>query len=82
MGNRDALDSEEMIQYVLSCWDDETGEPSCPSRGESSAELDTGTFGAHPGHDGHLLGTLSGIQILVMQDALDRADVESIVKCE
>lgn len=82
MGNRDALDREEMIQYVLSCWDDEAGEPSYPPRGESSAELDKGTFGAHPGHDGHLLGTLSGIQILVMQDALDQADVESIVKCK
>lgn len=82
MGHKEALDREEMIQYVLSCWDDEAGELSCTSRGFSSAQLDIGTFGAHPGHDGHLLGTLSGIQILVMQDALDRADVESIVKCE
>lgn len=82
MGHRGALNREEMIQYVLSCWDDEAGELGYLSPEESSAELDTGTFGAHPGHDGHLLGTLSGIQILVMQDALDRADVESIVKCE
>jgi geranylgeranyl transferase type-2 subunit beta len=82
MGHKDALDREEMIRYVLSCWDDEAGELSCHSRGESSAEIDTGTFGAHPGHDGHLLGTLSGIQILVMQDALNRADVESILKCK
>ncbi|ODN74543.1 hypothetical protein L202_06914 [Cryptococcus amylolentus CBS 6039] len=37
-----------------------------------------GTFGPHPGHDGHILATLSGIQVLLMQDALDRADVERI----
>ncbi|KAK1925313.1 terpenoid cyclases/protein prenyltransferase alpha-alpha toroid [Papiliotrema laurentii] len=63
MGTPDALDREEMINYVLRCWDDEAG-----------------TFGAHPGHDGHILGTLSGIQILVMQDALNRADTERITK--
>lgn len=41
-----------------------------------------GTFGAHPGHDGHILGTLSAIQILVIQDALDRADIDRIVNCK
>ena len=41
-----------------------------------------GTFGAHPGHDGHILATLSAIQILVMQDALKRIDVERIVTCK
>ena len=45
-------------------------------------KLMSGTFGAHPGHDGHILGTLSGIQILVMQDALHQADTESIVRCK
>lgn len=41
-----------------------------------------GTFGAHPGHDGHILGTLSAIQILVIQDAVDKADVDRIVACK
>jgi geranylgeranyl transferase type-2 subunit beta len=41
-----------------------------------------GTFGAHPGHDGHILGTLSTIQILVIQDAVDKADVDRIVACK
>ncbi|KAF9523298.1 rab geranylgeranyltransferase [Crepidotus variabilis] len=59
----DALDREEMIEFVMSCWDEETG-----------------AFGAHPQHDGHLLSTLSAIQILIMQDALDRLDVDRIVK--
>jgi geranylgeranyl transferase type-2 subunit beta len=45
-------------------------------------ELMVGCFGAHPGHDGHILGTLSGIQILVMQDALDRADTDRILHCQ
>ncbi|ORY27870.1 terpenoid cyclases/protein prenyltransferase alpha-alpha toroid [Naematelia encephala] len=63
MGRQDALDREEMIKYVLSCWDEVAG-----------------TFGAHPGHDGHILGTLSGIQILIMQDAIDRVDVDRITK--
>jgi prenyltransferase beta subunit len=44
--------------------------------------LTIGTFGAHPGHDGHILGTLSGIQILVIQNALDRVDLDRIVSCE
>ena len=44
--------------------------------------LMAGCFGAHPGHDGHILGTLSGIQILVMQDALDRADTDRILSCQ
>jgi len=63
MNHKDALDREEMIDFVMSCWDD-----------------DTGAFGAHPGHDGHILPTLSAIQILAIQDALDRLDVPRIVK--
>jgi len=43
--------------------------------------MPTGAFGAHPDHDAHLLSTLSAIQILVMQDALDRLDVDRVVKC-
>jgi prenyltransferase beta subunit len=40
-----------------------------------------GAFGAHPDHDAHLLSTLSAIQILITQDALDRVDIPRVVKC-
>ncbi|THV08546.1 rab geranylgeranyltransferase [Dendrothele bispora CBS 962.96] len=63
MGHKDALDRQEMIDYVMSCWDDEAG-----------------AFGAHPDHDAHILSTLSAIQILIMQDALDRVDIDRVVK--
>lgn len=63
MGHKDALDREEMIDFVMSCWDEEAG-----------------AFGAHPDHDAHLLSTLSAIQILLMQDALSRVDVDRVVK--
>lgn len=31
MGHQDALDREEMIEFVMSCWDEEAGsvQPSC-----------------------------------------------------
>lgn len=41
----------------------------------------TGGFGAHPDHDAHVHPTLSAIQILIMQDALDRVDIPRVVKC-
>ncbi|KAI0781040.1 rab geranylgeranyltransferase [Trametes elegans] len=63
MKHQDALNREEMIEFVMSCWDDEAG-----------------AFGAHPDHDAHLLSTLSAIQILIMQDALDRIDVPRVAK--
>ncbi|KAG6331022.1 hypothetical protein ID866_8067 [Astraeus odoratus] len=65
MGHQDALDREETIDFVMSCWDEEAG-----------------GFGAHPDHDAHILSTLSAIQILVTQDALDRLDVDRVVKCK
>ncbi|KAJ3554310.1 hypothetical protein NP233_g12447 [Leucocoprinus birnbaumii] len=37
-------------------------------------------FGAHPDHDAHVHATLSAIQILIMQDALDRVDIPRVVK--
>ncbi|KAG1874409.1 rab geranylgeranyltransferase [Suillus subluteus] len=64
MGHKDALDRDEMIDFVMSCWDEEAG-----------------AFGAHPDHDAHLLSTLSAIQILLMQNALNRVDVDRVVKC-
>ncbi|KAK7470636.1 Rab geranylgeranyltransferase [Stygiomarasmius scandens] len=63
MGHKDALDRQEMIDYVMSCWDEEAG-----------------SFGAHPDHDAHILSTLSAVQILIMQDALDRVDIDRVVK--
>ncbi|KZO95971.1 rab geranylgeranyltransferase [Calocera viscosa TUFC12733] len=62
MGRPDALVKEDVIEFVMSCWDD-----------------DEGAFGAHPGHDAHILPTLSAIQILTIYDALDRADTKRIV---
>jgi prenyltransferase beta subunit len=47
---------------------------------DSPIKTQTGAFGAHPEHDAHLLSTLSAIQILVMQDALDRVDIDRVVK--
>lgn len=43
--------------------------------------LPIGAFGAHPGHDAHLLTTLSGIQILLIHDALDQVDIPRVVSC-
>ncbi|RPD66030.1 rab geranylgeranyltransferase [Lentinus tigrinus ALCF2SS1-7] len=63
MKNKDALDREEMIDFVMSCYDEETG-----------------GFAPHPDHDPHLLPTLSAIQILTMQDALDRVNIPRVVK--
>lgn len=63
MKRQDALSREEMIDFVMSCWDDEAG-----------------GFGAHPDHDAHLLSTLSAIQILCIQDAMDRLDVDRVTK--
>ncbi|OAX33878.1 rab geranylgeranyltransferase [Rhizopogon vinicolor AM-OR11-026] len=63
MGHKDALDRDEMVDFVMSCWDEEAG-----------------AFGAHPDHDAHLHSTLNAIQILLMQDALARVDVDRVVK--
>ncbi|SCW04606.1 LAFE_0H17260g1_1 [Lachancea fermentati] len=41
----------------------------------------TGGFAAFPRHDAHLLGTLSGIQILAIYDALDALTEEQVAKC-
>ncbi|OSX62735.1 hypothetical protein POSPLADRAFT_1046141 [Postia placenta MAD-698-R-SB12] len=62
MNHKEALDREEVIDFVMSCWDE-----------------DAGAFGAHPDHDAHIHSTLSAIQILIMQDALDRLDVPRVV---
>ena len=40
-----------------------------------------GAFGAHPGHDAHVLSTLSAIQVLVTHDALGRIDAPRVIDC-
>ncbi|KAL6449731.1 BET2 Geranylgeranyl transferase type-2 subunit beta [Candida maltosa Xu316] len=47
MNELSALPSSEVIKYVLSCWDENSG-----------------AFGSFPKHDGHILSTLSALQIL------------------
>ena len=55
--------------------------PKYPNGGLSIYSI-AGAFGAHPGHDAHLHSTLSAIQILITQDALDRVDISRVTKCE
>ncbi|KAK9459141.1 terpenoid cyclases/protein prenyltransferase alpha-alpha toroid [Lipomyces oligophaga] len=43
-----------------------------------SCRHENGGFGASPGHDPHILYTLSAIQILLIQDALDRIDADLV----
>lgn len=40
-----------------------------------------GGYGASKGHDGHILTTLSAIQIMLMQDAAHLLDVERLTSC-
>lgn len=39
-----------------------------------SCQHESGGFGAAPGHDAHMLSTVSAVQVLVMVDALDELD--------
>ena len=86
MKRQDALNREDMIEYVMSCWDDDAGQSEqagSPNheRYDHTPRICIGGFGAHPHHDAHIHATLSAIQILLMQDALDRLDVDRVVKC-
>ncbi|KAK9325408.1 terpenoid cyclases/protein prenyltransferase alpha-alpha toroid [Lipomyces orientalis] len=45
-----------------------------------SCQHSNGGFGANPGHDPHLLYTLSAVQILFIQDALDTIDADLVAK--
>ena len=88
MKQKDALDREEMIDFVMSCWDEEAGTSSLiysiavPELQGLVHDASTGAFGASPQHDAHLLPTLSAIQILVMQDALERVDIDRVTRCQ
>lgn len=90
MGQPTALERDEMIEFVMSCWDEQEGSPSPPPSSETYSRLTKintnsptiGAFATFPGHDAHLLSTLSAIQILVMHDALDKLDKDRVTKCE
>jgi len=98
LGHPEALNRDEMIDFVMSCWDEEAGIVIilflqnylhlygswlyCWYHPSRCFFIITGAFGAHPDHDGHLLSTLSAIQILITQDALDRMDKGRVVKCD
>ena len=84
MDHKEVLDREEVLEFVMSCWDDEAG-PSLARFLYHSIRVHIahfpGAFGAHPDHDAHILSTLSAIQILTIHDGLDRMDTERVVKC-
>lgn len=46
-----------------------------------SCQHTNGGFGSHPQYDPHLLYTLSAVQILFMEDALDRIDIDKVASC-
>lgn len=66
MHARDALDRDELISFVSSCYSERDG-----------------AFGSYPGHDAHMLSTLSAIQVLALVDALPTlgARRERIIAC-
>lgn len=41
-----------------------------------SCQHESGGFGAAPGHDAHMLSTVSAVQILAMSDALDQLETK------
>lgn len=45
-------------------------------------DQETGGFGANVGYDPHLHYTLSALQILLIEDALDEVDRDKIADCE
>jgi Prenyltransferase and squalene oxidase repeat len=52
----------------------------CPPR-TNHFQKKKGAFGAHPGHDAHILSTLSAIQVLATPDALSRVNKPRAVDC-
>lgn len=43
-----------------------------------SCQRENGGFGAAPGHDAHMLYTVSAVQILVLTDALDELETRGL----
>lgn len=119
LDRKDALDRDDMIKWVMSCWHEKQGRLVRPSkciypalslktnesdkhkpirkmntyssltswlhsfiRSLSKTLRISGGFSAAPGHDAHALTTLSAIQILIMQDARERLDVERLTSCQ
>jgi geranylgeranyl transferase type-2 subunit beta len=68
------------------------GHPEALPRDETidfvlSCQHESGGFGAAPGHDAHMLSTVSAVQILTMIDALDELETRGrgkamVGKCE
>ncbi|KAF4835536.1 Geranylgeranyl transferase type-2 subunit beta [Colletotrichum tropicale] len=63
------------------------GHPNALPRAETidfvlSCQHESGGFGAAPGHDAHMLYTVSAVQILVMIDALDELEVRGKGKAQ
>ena len=98
MGHQDALDRQEMLDWVMSCWIEDIGKCKFPPLSVKMKEAILrsfiaivvvlvswfllGAFAPHPGHDPHLHPTLSAVQILLMQDALHLLDIDKIVACK
>lgn len=47
-----------------------------------SCQKPDGGFGGSPTHDGHLLYTLSALQLLALYDSLDQVDAELVASCK
>lgn len=44
-----------------------------------SCQHDCGGFGANPGHDPHILYSLSAVQILCLYDCIDEINTEKLI---
>lgn len=47
-----------------------------------SCQHSSGGFGANVEYDPHILYTLSAVQILFMEDALNRIDIDKVADCK
>jgi geranylgeranyl transferase type-2 subunit beta len=70
-----------MTKALLGAKEDVLSEISSASEIEAwvlSCAHDNGGFGGHPGHDPHMLYTLSAVQILAIYDRLEVLDVDKV----
>ena len=83
MDHKDALNREEMIEFVMSCWDEEAGLFECAHyMFQATDSLVVGVFGPHPDHDGHLIVTSSAVQVLMPQGPRDRLYNTRVSRCK